>query len=85
MVPNRPRQATLILNLTTEIEWLIPNLILRSGLILHAAAALHCKTSGIFQAARRFCSNRVRSRVRCAATISSLLAVAAEYFLKIRR
>ena len=41
------------LNLTTEIAWLIPNLILRRGLILHTAAALHCKTTGIFRAARR--------------------------------
>ena len=44
------------LNLTTEIEWLSSNLILRSRLILHAAAALHlvhCKTTGIFHAARR--------------------------------
>ena len=40
MVPNRPRLATLRLSLTTEVEWLIPNLILRSGLILHPAAAL---------------------------------------------
>ena len=53
------------LNLTTEVEWLIPNLILRSGLILHAAAALHCKTTRIFHAARRCWSNRVR----CAAAI----------------
>ena len=52
MVPvpstNRPRLAALRLNLTTEVEWLIPNLLLRSGLILHAATALHCKTTGIF-------------------------------------
>ena len=69
MVPNtnRPRLATLRLNLTTEVELLIPNLILRSSLILHAAAALHCKTTGIFHAARRCWSNRVR----CTATISN--------------
>ena len=69
MVPNtnRPRLATLRLNLTTEVEWLIPNLILRCGLILHAAAALHCKTTGVFHAARRCWSNRVR----CAAIISN--------------
>ena len=64
MVPNRPRLATLRLNLTTEKkEWLIPILILRSGLILHATAALHCKTTGIYHAAQRGWSNR-------AATIS---------------
>ena len=55
------------LNLITEEEWLIRNLILRSGLILHAAAALHCKTTGIFQSACRCWSNRVR----CAAAISN--------------
>ena len=69
MVPitNRPRLATLRLNLTTEEEWLISNLILRSGLILHAATALQCKTTEIFDAARRCWSNRVH----CAATISN--------------
>ena len=50
-----------------EDRVVIPNLILRSGLILHAAAALHCKTTEIFHAA--LLVYRVRGRVRCAATI----------------
>ena len=72
MVPNMPRQATLKLNLTTEIEWLIPNLILRSGLILHAAAALHCKTTGIISRCVALLVNRVHGRVRSAVTISTV-------------
>ena len=43
MIPNRPRLATLRLNLTAEVEWLIPNLILRSGLIISSSTLqLHC-------------------------------------------
>ena len=69
MLPNtnRPRLATLRLNLTTEVVWLIPNLILRSGLIIHAAAALHYRTTEVFYAAWCCWSNRER----CAATISN--------------
>ena len=40
-----------------------------SGLILFHAAALHWKTAGIYHAARRDWSKRVR--VRCAAIIST--------------
>ena len=49
----------------------VPNLILRSGLILHAAGELHCKSTEIYHAARRGWSNRVRGHVSCAASISS--------------
>ena len=34
-------------------------------------AALHCKTAGNYHAARRCWSNRVRGRVRCAATMTN--------------
>ena len=51
------------LNLTTEKEWLSPDLILRSHLILHAAATLHCKTTGIFHAARRCWSTAYAARL----------------------
>ena len=71
--PNRHRLATLRLNLTTEVERLIPNLILRSGLILHAATALHCKTTGIFHAVRRGAVGRTAYAAPYAALLPSLI------------